>query len=90
MKQKDIAVIVGVAFVAAIFSFVVSGAIFGTPKKNQIKVPVVQPISSNFPSPKTDDNYKVFFNQNALDPTQLIKIGGSSNTAPFQDSSASQ
>ena len=84
MKRKDLAVIAMVAIVAAIFSFVVSGAIFGNSKNNNIKVPVVDRISSTFPSPQNDDSYKKFFNSNALNPTQLIQIGGSSNTAPFQ------
>lgn len=90
MKQKDLLVIGMVAVVAAIFSFALSGAIFGTSKKNLIKVPVVQPISSEFPSPQTDANYKKFYNNQALDPTQLIQIGGTGNTTPFQDNSASQ
>jgi len=90
MKQKDLLVVGMVGIVAAIFSFIISGAIFGTSRKNLIKVPVVQQISSNFPSPDTDEGYKTFFNDKALDPTQLIQIGGSGNTSPFQDNSASQ
>lgn len=72
-----------VGFVAIIISFVVSGAIFGNAKKNAIKVPVVTPISSTFPLPQTDNNYKSFFNSNALDPTQLIQIGNNNNQVPF-------
>jgi hypothetical protein len=88
MKQKDLLVIGLVAVVAAIFSFVISGAIFGTSKENLIKVPEVQPISSSFPSPSTDETYQAFYNDKALDPTQLIQIGGNNNTAPFQDGSS--
>jgi hypothetical protein len=84
MKQKELMLIGAVAFIAVIISFILSGIIFGSPKKNPIKVPVVTPISSNFPSPQTDSNYKKFFNGNALNPTQLIQIGGSGNTVPFQ------
>ena len=87
MKRKDWLVIGLVAFIAAIFSFVLSGAIFGSPQKNPIKVPVVTPISSQFPVTQNDDNYKTFFNDKALNPTQLIKIGGSNNTTPFQNPS---
>jgi hypothetical protein len=86
MKQKELLVIGMVAFVAAIFSIIVSGILFGSPKKNPIKVPVVEPISSSFPVVQTDDNYKAFFNDKALNPTQLIQIGGSNNTNPFQGS----
>jgi hypothetical protein len=83
MKQKDLVLIGGVAFIAVILSFIVSGAIFGSPKKNPVKVPVVTPISSKFPLPQTDDNYKAFFNKDSLNPTQLIQIGGNGNTVPF-------
>jgi len=86
MKQKDLLLIGMVAFIAAILSFVLSDALFGSPKKNPIKVPVVQPISSNFPDVKNDQSYKSFFNSQALDPTQLIQIGNNNNTAPFQNS----
>ena len=85
MKQKDILLIGAVAFVAAIFSFVLSGVIFGSPHKNPIKVPVVNKISSDFPAVQNDTNYNSFFNDKALDPTQLIKIQGNNNPTPFQN-----
>jgi hypothetical protein len=72
------------ALISAVLSIFISGALFGSPKKNVVKVPVVQKINSVFPSPQTDDTYKKFFNEQALNPTQLIQIGGSSNTTPFQ------
>jgi hypothetical protein len=84
MKRKDWAVIAVVGIISAVISIIISGSLFGSPSKNPIKVPVVQKISSEFPVPQTDDNYKKFFNQNAFDPTQLIQIGGSNNTTPFQ------
>lgn len=83
MKRNDLMLIGLVGFIAIIFSFIISNAIWGNPKKNAIKVPVVTPISSKFPLPQTDDNYKPFFNSNALDPTQLIQIGNSNNQVPF-------
>ena len=83
MKKHDLMLIGLVAFIAIIFSFIISNSIFGNQKKNAIKVPVVTPISSKFPLPQTDDNYKPFFNSNALDPTQLIQIGNSNNQVPF-------
>lgn len=84
MKRKDLIIVGVVAFVAALFSFVLSGAIFGSPKKNPVKVPVVYSISSEFPSVQNDSSYTSFFNDKALDPTQLITIGGSNNPKPFQ------
>lgn len=86
MKKKDITVIVGVVIVSCIFSLVLSNVALGPYKKQPIKVPVVQPISSNFPSPETDNDYKSFFNDQAVNPTQLIKIGDKSNAAPFNES----
>lgn len=83
MRRKDMMLIGLVGFIAIILSFIVSNAIFGSPKKNAVKVPVVTPISSKFPLPQTDDNYKPFFNSDALDPTQLIQIGNNNNQTPF-------
>ncbi|HVS79126.1 MAG TPA: hypothetical protein VHD84_02465 [Candidatus Saccharimonadales bacterium] len=84
MKQKDLMVIGAVAFVAAIFSFVISDALFGSPQKNPIKVPVVTKIDSTFPDVKNNTAYQSFLNGQALNPTQLIQIGNNNNTAPFQ------
>jgi hypothetical protein len=85
MKQKDMVIMGGVAIVAALFSIVLSGVIFGSPKKNPIKVPVVHKISSTFPTTQTDD-YKAFLNDKALNPTELIQIGnGDNNKQPFQN-----
>lgn len=78
MKQKDWAVVIIISFVSAIFSFVISNQIFGSPKQRQQEVEVVTPISAEFPTP--DGKY---FNDKALDPTQLIKIGDTNNNAPF-------
>jgi hypothetical protein len=87
MKHKDLIIIGLTAFLAAILSFVISGILFGSPKKNPIKVPVVDKIEPTFPQVKTDTNYTSFFNNQALNPTQLIQIGGSSNNQPFQGGS---
>ncbi|MBX4201731.1 hypothetical protein KW803_02460 [Candidatus Saccharibacteria bacterium] len=87
MKQKEWLVIGAVAFITAILSFVLSGALFGSPKKNPIKIPEVTKISSTFPSPQTDEDYKVFFNDKALNPTQLIEIGGNNNPTIFHNNS---
>ncbi len=86
MKRKDLLLIGLSACVAAILSFILSGIIFGTPKKNPIKVPVVNKISSTFPDVQNDTDYSGIFNNKALNPTQLIQIGGSDNNQPFQGS----
>ena len=78
MKQKDIALIIIIAFVSAIVSFFVSKTIFASPSSRSQQVEVVQPIDTAFPSP--DSKY---FNSNSVDPTQLIQIGNNNNTNPF-------
>lgn len=78
MKQKDIAIIIGVAIVSAIFSYVISSALFGGAEKANLTAPKVEPISADFPQP--DPRY---FNTNSLNPTKTITIGDSTNTQPF-------
>lgn len=84
MKRKELMIIGGVAVLAAIIAFFISDAVFGSPKKHPIKVPVVTKISSDFPNPQNDTNYQKFFNSQAINPTKIIKIGDSNNTSPFQ------
>lgn len=83
MKRKDLRLIVMVAVIAAIFSYIISGVVFSSPTKKPVSVPVITPISSNFADVKNDSNYKSIFNSSALDPTQLIRIGGQTNNSPF-------
>jgi hypothetical protein len=78
MKQKDIVLIIVIVFVSGILSFFVSRLIFAAPQSRQQAVEVVDPISTDFPIPGSK-----YFNNNSIDPTQLIQIGGSSNLAPF-------
>lgn len=78
MKSKDIAIIVAVAFISGIFSFVISGALFGGDDKLKLTAPEVRPIVADFPSP--DPRY---FNTESLNPTKLIIIGESTNQQPF-------
>lgn len=78
MKQKDLALIIVIIFFGAIISYVISNQLFGSPQNRQQQVDVVQPITTNFPSPD-----KRFFNNQAYDPTQLIQIGQNNNTNPF-------
>lgn len=77
MKQKDIAVIIVVAFISAVVSFVVSNKLFVTPSNRQQQVEVVDPIDANFQTPSGK-----YFNQNSIDPTENTTIGGN-NQNPF-------
>jgi hypothetical protein len=78
MKQKDIAVIVASGIVAAIFSLILTQVVFVPKETKQLKAEIIEPISSEFPQPD-----KAVFNQNAINPTQLIQIGDGTNPNPF-------
>ncbi len=78
MKQKDIMLIVVVAIVAAVASLVVTQTIFVSKGSRELTAQKVSPISSEFKQP--DSNV---FNNNAINPTQLIQIGDSSKATPF-------
>lgn len=78
MKQKDIALIIVVGFVSAVFALVASSFLFGSSQKQQ-KAEVADKITAEFTSP--DDRY---FNENSVDPTQPIVIGDNSNQSPFK------
>jgi hypothetical protein len=77
MKKNDIAIIVAVAGFAGIFSLVISQLLFGG-QKSTLTAEVVDPISAEFQKP--DPNV---FNDQAINPTQLIQIGDGSNKNPF-------
>lgn len=78
MKQKDVLVIVTVAIVSGILSFVISSFLFGGSKSYKLTAPKIEPISSEFKLP--DEQY---FNKQSLNPTKDITIGDSSNNTPF-------
>jgi hypothetical protein len=78
MKQKDIALIAVIVIISAIFSLILSNVLFASPKDRQEKVEVVTPISAEFTLPD-----KKYFNELALDPTQVIQIGDNNNPKPF-------
>lgn len=79
MKQKDIALIIIVIFITGIASFFLSGLLFKTSNLSE-KVDTVEPISAEFKTP--DSKY---FNPDAINPTQLIRIGDNNNSQPFND-----
>jgi hypothetical protein len=77
MKQKDIIIIIAIVVIAGALSFVLSSVLFST-KQNKQQVEVVEPISAEFNLPD-----KKYFNENSVNPTQLIKIGDTPNPTPF-------
>ena len=64
-------IIIGVSIVSAIFSYVLSNALFGGSDSSKLlSAPDVQPISAEFQQP--DPRY---FNKESLNPTKDITIG---------------
>jgi flagellar basal body-associated protein FliL len=83
MKQKDIVLIIVVAFVSAVAALVLSNFLFGSPSRSQQKAEVVDPITANFQAPD-----RRYFNKDSIDPTQTITIGnGQTNQTPFNQPS---
>ena len=78
MKQKDLPILIAIVIVSAIFSLVLTQALFVPKKTKKQQVQIVPKISSEFQKP--DDR---IFNKNAINPTQLIQIGNDSNPKPF-------
>jgi hypothetical protein len=78
MKQKDIALIIVIAAISGVLSFIVSQYIFGSPQNSQQSVAVVDVITTDFTTPDTK-----FFNNNSINPAKLIEIGSSNNSNPF-------
>lgn len=78
MKQKDISLIIIVAFISAVLSLIICNLFITSPKNRQEKVEVVKPISAEFKEPNNK-----YFNENSIDPTQLITIGNDTNNQPF-------
>jgi len=83
MKRQDLGILLTVAAVAAIFSFLVASFLFKSPSSRISQVPVAPTIDSNFPDVYNDPAYNTFFNHHALDPSQPVQIGGSRNSNPF-------
>lgn len=78
MKQKDVALIIVIAFISAVISFVVSDKIFITPANRQQEVEVVDKIEPSFQTPEAK-----YFNSNSIDPTETPSIGVDNNQNPF-------
>lgn len=78
MKQKDIITLAVVVVISGFFSFMVSNIFISAPQNRSAKVEVVERITADFPEPS-----KKYFNENSVNPTQLITIGDGTNTKPF-------
>lgn len=78
MKQKDLALILVMIFIGAVVGVIASRLIFGTSQDRSQEAEIVESITSDFPPPPPK-----YFNSNAVNPTQQIEIGGSTNPTPF-------
>ena len=78
MKQKDVALIIIIAFISGILSFVVSNKLFVTPANTQEEVETVDTISTDFGTPD-----KQYFNPTSINPTQTPQLSTNNNQNPF-------
>ncbi len=79
MNKKDRNTLVVVILVSAFVAFFAAKILIGSPQKKPQKVEVVEPISIDFQRPDS-----TVYNQDAVNPTQLIKISENENTDPFR------
>lgn len=78
MKQKDVALILVISFISAMLSFFVSNFLFSSNGNRQMKSDVVTAITTDFTEPS-----KKYFNDNSINPTQIIRIGDNTNQQPL-------
>lgn len=78
MNQKDIVLIIVIAFFAGAISIFSSKALFTSSKNRDLSVQQVDKVESGFKEVDTR-----VFNAQAINPTRLINIGDSTNPKPF-------
>ncbi len=78
MIVKQMLVVVGMFITFYLFSVVLVGLVFGTPGDPPEKIKKVDPISAEF-----DQLDPRVFNDDSLNPTQLIEIKESNNDTVF-------
>lgn len=81
MKKNDWTIIIFVAVFSSIVAFFAAGALIN-PESEPLEVEVVEPITAEFGTLDSD-----YFNDNSINPTQLIRIGDDEgNVSPFRPS----
>ncbi len=78
MKKNDIAILVLIASISLVGSYLLVKTFFGEPKNDTAKVEQVDPISATLQDPSP-----TIFNKTAINPTVVIQIGNPSNLQPF-------
>lgn len=78
MKKNDLALLILIASIALVISFLLVKTIFGEAQADQTKVEKVEPISATLAKPPAS-----VFNNDAINPTVVIQIGDPANQQPF-------
>jgi hypothetical protein len=78
MKKNDIAAVVVIVAIAAVFSYFIANAVIGKPNNNPVQVEQVSPIGPTFATPDSR-----VFNEKSVDPTVEINGDGQSTDRPF-------
>lgn len=78
MKRSDIALLILIASISLVVSFLLIKALFGEPQATQTTVEKVEPISADLMKAP-----EKVFNADAINPTVVIQIGDPSNQQPF-------
>jgi hypothetical protein len=78
IKQTDIAMLILVISISLVGSFFIGNALINKSENRSSQVEMVIPISPDFPVPNTD-----IFNDAAINPAEVIKIGNSNQNQPF-------
>ncbi|HUC78946.1 MAG TPA: hypothetical protein VMQ58_01765 [Candidatus Saccharimonadales bacterium] len=76
MKRDDITLIVSTMVISAIFAIVLTSKLISSSTNQEVLT--VNTINTSFQPPSTQ-----YLNENSIDPTLLVKIGGNTNNAPF-------
>jgi hypothetical protein len=80
IKNSDIAMIILVVSISLLASFFIGNALINRSDIRSTELEIVVPIASDFPLPSDK-----IFNDNAINPTELIKIGSQNSEKPFAD-----
>ncbi len=78
MKQKDIILLIVVAFVSGVLSILATKFFIAPPKNRHQQVEVVEVINAEFKEPD-----KRYFNASSINPTKVIQIGPEDNQDPY-------
>jgi hypothetical protein len=82
MDQKNLPTIIVAVLIAAAIGFIAGNLAFKSAYIRTQHSEVVSVISPDFPSSQLSN----YFNNNSLDPTQLINIGNNNNNTLFSNS----